>query len=179
MPKSPLSPFLLDRTSDAMPAEERGTGRAGPPRSAMDLDGGELFVVAALRAWVAPLTRPGEPHPEWRDLFRIAGVGVPGTVAFEALMSVIGSQAIRLIDVHCCSCRALGDDETAMLRLVAALQSGDAPGALAVLRGWLPEDAALPALNAARRFAAAMAEAGLVLQSKGRVIAFPLGRTLH
>jgi hypothetical protein len=184
MPKPPLSPFLLDPTAEP-PAPEPGrdacAGQTPAParRGAMDLDAAELFVVATLRAWVAPHMRPGAPHPDWRELFRVAGAGMPAMVAFDGLMSVIGAQAKRLIDVHCCRCPALGDDEALMLRLVAALQSGETLSTLAILGEWLPEEATGPALHTARRFALAIAEAGLSLPRRGQVIAFPAPRTLH
>jgi hypothetical protein len=184
MPKPPLSPFLLDPTAEP-PAPEPGDGacadHAPAPgrRGAMDLDAAELFVVATLRAWVAPHMRPGAPHPDWRELFRMAGAGLPAMVAFDGLMSVIGAQAKRQIDVHCCRCPSLGDDEAGMLRLVAALQSGETLAALDILGDWLPDAAIGPALHAARRFALCIAEAGLSLPRRGQVIAFPATRTLH
>jgi hypothetical protein len=184
MPKLPLSPFLLDPNAEPPVPELRTRACAGPApatgrRGAKELDAAELFVIATLRAWVAPRMRPGEAHPDWRELFRMAGASLPAMVAFDGLMSVIGAQAKRLIDVHCCHCPAVGDDEALMLRLVAALQSGETLPALDILGDWLPHDATGPALHAARRFALAIAESGLSLPRRGQVIAFPATRTLH
>jgi hypothetical protein len=92
-------------------------------RAILDLGPEELFVVAALRAWVAPVMRPGAPHPDWREMFRLAEVASAGAVGFDLLMSVVGSAAQRIIEVRCCRCPSLGADEVAMLRLVAALQN--------------------------------------------------------
>jgi hypothetical protein len=184
MPKFPLSPFLLDPDAEPpVPEPQTGAcaGHATAPgrRGAMDLDAAELFVLATLRAWVAPQMRPGEPHPDWRELCRLAATGAPAMAAFDGLMSVIGAQAKRLIDVHCCCCPSLGEDETLMLRLVAALQAGETLPALAILGDWLPEDAVGPALLAARRFALCVAGAGLSLPRRGQVIAFPATHSLH
>jgi hypothetical protein len=184
MPKLPLSPFLLDPNAELPEPEPRRAGcrHDAPPqgrRGAMDLDAAELFVVAALRAWVAPRMRPGEAHPDWRDLFRLANVGAPAAMAFDGLMSVIGAEAARLIDVHCCSCPALGDDEAGMLRLVSALQSQATLTALEVLGDWLPGHAVGPALRAAMRFSRGMAEAGLSLPRREAVVAFRPNRILH
>jgi hypothetical protein len=184
MPKPALSPFLLDPDADPARSDRADAGQdaaARPPaeRGAMDLDSAELFVVAALRAWVAPHMRPGEQHPDWRELFRLAGVGMPGLLAFDGLMSIIGAQAQRLIDVHCCRCPSLGDDERAMLRLVSALQAEELLGALDVLGDWLPGDAVGPALRAARRFAFAMSEAHVILPRTAAPVALPPARTLH
>lgn len=184
MPKLPLSPFLLDPNAE-LPAPEPASGacaeHAPVPgwRGVMDLDAAELFVVATLRAWVAPHMRPGEAHPDWRELVRLAGAGVPAMVAFDGLMSVIGAQAKRLIDVHCCRCPTLGADETLMLRLVATLQSGEPLAALAILGDWLPDEATGAALSPARCFALAIAEAGLSLPKRGRVLAFSDRHILH
>ena len=184
MPKLPLSPFLLDPNAEPpLPEPRPGVCAAHAPahgrRGAMDLDAAELFVTAALRAWVAPHMHPGEVHPDWRELFRLARLGAPAMVAFDGLMSVIAAQAKRMIDVHCCRCPALGDDEALMLRLVTALQSGEALPALEILGDWLPDEATAPALLAARRFALSIAEAGLALPRRGQVIALRAGRTLH
>lgn len=189
MPKLPLSPYLLDpdaepprpeavtpgRGAARCPAPAPGTGRRG----VMELDAAELLVVAALRAWVAPLTRPGQPHPDWREIFRLAGTEAAAGIGFDALMSVISTHARRLIDVHCCNCPALGEDEAAMLRLVGALQAGQAPAALEVLAGWLPGEAVRPACHAARRFALGLAEAGLVVSLRGGVWACAVSPMLH
>lgn len=188
MPKLPLSPFLLDPNAEPPVREPNAEPHAGAcaahapapgRRGAMDLDAAELFVIAALRAWVAPQMHPGEVHPDWRELFRMARVGAPAMVAFDGLMSIIAAQATRLIDVHCCRCPALGEDEGLMLRLVTALQSGEALPALEILGDWLPDEATAPALLAARRFALSIAEAGLALPRRGQVIALHASRTLH
>jgi hypothetical protein len=145
----------------------------------MELGAAELFVLATLRAWVAMRLRSAEPHPDWQELFRLASVRAPAAIAFDSLMSVVGARAKRRIDVHCCRCPTLGEDEAAMLRLIAALQSDASLAALELLQDWLPEDAIAPALHAARRFALGIAAAGLTLPRRGEVLAFPPRRTLH
>jgi len=129
-------------------------------RAILDLGAEELFVVASLRAWVAPMMRPGTPHPDWREMFRLAGVASAGAVGFELVMSVLGSTAQRVIEVRCCRCPSLGADEVRMLRLVAALQAGDTVAALDVIADWVPPGSITPALRGAERFAAMMSAAG-------------------
>jgi len=147
----------------------------------LDLGPDELFVVGALRAWVAPLMRPGSQHPDWRSLFGIAGVAAPGAAGFDLMLTVIAGSAQRLLEVRCCRCPTLGADEAAMLHLVSALQIGDVPGALDVLSDWLPPDSVPAALRAARHFAAAMAAGGLrvSLQPHDGRPAAGAGRVLH
>lgn len=152
-------------------------------RAMLDLGPDERFVVAALRAWVAPLMHPDCVHPDWQNLFRLAGVAAPAAVAFDQMMSVVASSAQRVLEVRCCRCPTLGADECAMLRLIAALQAGDTLGALDVLPDWLPSGAIAPALRGAQRFAALTATMGLRLPVSVTAPAHqrlaPKGATLH
>lgn len=144
-----------------------------------DLTPGALFVVAALRAWVAPLMYPGEEHPDWREIFRQGGVRSTGAVGFDMVMSVVAGQAQRLLEVRCCHCPGVGADEALMLHMIAALQADDMQGAIAVLADWLPQSALAPALCGARRFAAEISAAGLHLRLAALPTARPVGVALH
>jgi hypothetical protein len=132
-------------------------------RPMLDLLPEELLVVGAFRAWFARRLRPDRPAPDWRALFGVAGIAPSGAVGFDLLLSVIGEDARRLIELRCCSCPALGRDEAALLRLVASLQAGATLAALEVLSDWLPPGVIAPALRGANRFAVAMAAAGFRL----------------
>ncbi|HEY4250756.1 MAG TPA: hypothetical protein VGM87_06135 [Roseomonas sp.] len=148
-----------------MPADDCGhhTEPAPGERGAYDLGSGELFVVAALRAWVAPIRDPDGTHPDWQALFRMAGVAGEAAHAFDRLMGIVARSAIRLLDVRCCRCPGVGADEEAMLRIIGALQAGEALSAIEDLIDWLPQDALTPALQGAQRFATLTAAAGLRL----------------
>ena len=151
-------------------------------RALLDLGPEELFVVAALRAWVAPVMRPGMAHPDWREMFRLAGVSSAGAVGFDLLMSVVGSAAQRIIEVRCCRCPSLGADEVAMLRLVNAMQNADTLSALDVISDWVPPGSVAPALRGAQRFAAMMSAAGHRLPAQAIPMAAmqrPEGAVLH
>ncbi len=171
MPKPPLSPYLLPSSADA-PASDPPPR----PRAAMSLGAAELLLVGAFRAWVAPLVRPGAPHPDWREIFVLARLDPATTVAFDAMMSILAAQARRLIAVPCCACPGVGEDEAAAIRLFAALQRRDLPPALDILGDWLAPEAVEPALRAAQRVAIGMADGGLVLPSAA---ALPPTATLH
>ncbi|WP_426958432.1 hypothetical protein [Muricoccus radiodurans] len=143
----------------------------------MELREGELFVAAALRTWVVTLKRPGASHPDWRGIMRLAGLGAVGSDAFHRLMSIVAQSACRSLDVRCPPCPSLSVDEAGMLRLVASVQRGESGGGLDVLSDWLLPEAWPAALDAARRFASAMEEAGLRLPP---VFSHrPAGVTLH
>jgi hypothetical protein len=145
-------------------------------RAALDLGAEELFVLGAFRAWVAPRMRPGAAHPDWRELFRLAGAPAAAAVGLDLLLSVVAAHAQRLIEVRCCACPSLGPDEEALLRLVAALQAGDSLDALDVLSDWLPPGMVAPALRGAQRFATLIAAAGLRLPAAARA---RVAATLH
>jgi len=170
MSRIPLSPFVFPANGSEPGAPASRTASACAehlPRPGegdmMALGPAALFVVASLRVWAAPLMRPNERHPDWQGLFRLAAVAPHGLVGFDVLMTVIGAHARRPIDVHCCACPVLGEDERSMLRLVAALQAGMTTEAVMVLADWLPEDVIVPALTGARQFAAEMSRASLML----------------
>ncbi|SHJ80443.1 hypothetical protein SAMN02745194_03406 [Roseomonas rosea] len=131
----------------------------------MDLDAEELFVIAALRAWVAPLQAPGAPHPDWREIMRLAIAPAAAATAFDMLMTIIAHGARRSLDVRSPPCPSLGEAEVGLLALVAALQAGGTAAATEVLRDWLWDEAVPGALRAAEHFAALTAEAGLQLPS--------------
>lgn len=160
MPKPPLSPYLLPSS----PGTDAPAADAPPrPRATMSLGAPELLLVGAFRAWVAPLVRPGAPHPDWREMFVLARLAPATMVAFDAMMGILAAQSRRLIAVPCCSCPGVGEDEVAAIRLVAALQRRDLLPAFGILGDWLTPEAVGPALRAARRVAIGMADGGLVL----------------
>ncbi|WP_439596262.1 hypothetical protein [Falsiroseomonas sp.] len=155
-------------------------------RPMRELDAGELLVAGALRAWVAPLMAPAERHPDWRRYLGLGGLAAEGLAAFDRLMRLVAHAARRSLDVRCCRCPGLSPDEAALLQLVAALQAGQSFAALEVLTDWLPEPALMPALAAARDFAAALHRARAALPPFGCAMPFAsasaasLGpRTLH
>jgi hypothetical protein len=166
-----------------MPAGDCNHTEPAPgERAALDLGSGELFVLAALRAWVAPHRDPEGVHPDWRSLFAMAGVAAEAAQSFDRLLGIVACGATRLLDMRCCRCPGIGADEEALLRIVAALQGGDALSALDDLADWLPPSALTPALQGAQRFAALTAAAGLRLPLAPPAAHSPAasaGRVLH
>lgn len=137
-------------------------------RPVMDLGAEELFVLAALRAWVAPRQSPGHPHPDWREIMRLAIAPRAAAVAFDLFMSIVAHAARRSLDVRSPPCPSLGQAEMGLLQLVTALQVGNRTAALEVLEDWLWGEAVPSALRAAEHFAALTAEAGLQLPLPSR-----------
>jgi hypothetical protein len=122
----------------------------------------ELFVLAALRHWVAPQRDPAGDHGDWRGAFRAAAIEDIAP-SFDALCRIIGTAALAPLDVRCVRCARLGEDEAWMLQLVSLLQRDRIVEAAAILEHWLPRAAARIAFAHAGSFAAAMAGAGLIV----------------
>jgi hypothetical protein len=148
-------------------------------RFATDLEAAELFVVGALRAWVAPLMRPGRPHPDWREIFQLAGVPPLASDSFDSMMSVLSHSAARLIDVRCCRCPSISRDEIGMLLLVGGLQDGDLLAAVEVLHDWLHPGVVPVMYPPAQRFAAMAGAAGLRLPKPAHGRRLQVASVLH
>ncbi len=146
-----MDPGACDPDHEPLPGE----------RAALALDGAGLLIVGGLRSWVTPLRAPGAGHPDWRELFGMAGLAGPAALAFDGMMSVLARSAQRSLDVRCCHCPSVSADEEAMLSAVIALQAGDTGDALRLLADWLPATALPEALRHLRRFATIAAAAGL------------------
>ncbi len=168
--------------SPAQAGHCRGGGTADPV-CALDLDLPGLALVGSLRAWVAPLLRPGERHPDWRG--PLLALRAPAAVVFawHRLLSAVSVGAARPVEVRCPRCLGLSPDEARLLRVVAALATLPvaapplAPGratpveGVAAARGRALAEAELAALlrpearagavTAAAELAAALAAAGL------------------
>jgi hypothetical protein len=114
------------------------------------------------RLWAADCgdaTRPAR----WEGAFRAARITETGAPAFDLLMRIVAHAARRSLDVRVSRCRRLGHDEGLLLRLVSLLQRDRLVEASAILDLWLPRAAVQVAALAAAGFAAALAEAGLIM----------------
>jgi hypothetical protein len=123
----------------------------------------ELFVVVSVRLWAAPYRDPTGDHPAWQSGFASAGIGGDGVVGFDTLFRIVVAAHRRTLDVRSLRCGRLGRDEVLLLQLVGLLQREMIDDALAMLSEWLPPAAIHMALLPAQRFAAGLAEAGLVI----------------
>jgi hypothetical protein len=129
----------------------------------IELRTAEIFVVASVRLWAAPYRDPAGDHPGWQNGFAAARISGDGVTGFDTLFRILVAGHRRCLDVRCLRCGRLGQDEALMFELVGLLQQIRIDGALAILSEWLPPAAVHMALLPAQRFAAALAEAGLVI----------------
>jgi hypothetical protein len=129
----------------------------------IELRTAELFVVTSMRLWAAPYRDPAGDHPEWQYGFAAARIGGDGVVGFDTLFRILVAAHRRCFDVRCLRNGRLGQDEALLLQLVGLLQRGRIDEALTVLAEWLPPAAVHMALLPAQRFAAALAEVGLLI----------------
>jgi hypothetical protein len=123
----------------------------------------ELFVLAALRHWVAPHRDPAGTHGDWRGAFRAAAIEETGAPSFDSFCRILGTAALSPLDVRCVKCARLGEDEAWLLQLVSLMQRDRVIEAAAILEHWLPRAAARIAFAYVGSFAAAMAGAHLVV----------------
>jgi hypothetical protein len=123
----------------------------------------ELLIVAALRLWVAIQQDPAGDVADWRGAFAAAGIAPGGACGFGGLMRILAAPARRPFDVRQLYCRRLGRDEGRLLHRVSLVQRGRSEAATALLALWLPPAAVRHAAVRAGDFAAALADAGLVV----------------
>ena len=122
----------------------------------------ELFVLAALRHWVAPQRDPGGTHGDWRGAFQAAAIEDTAVPSFDSFLRILGTARAPL-DVRCVKCARLGEDEAWLLQLISLMQRDRVIEAAAILEHWLPRAAARIAFAHVGSFAAAMAGARLVV----------------
>ena len=123
----------------------------------------EMYVVCAARLWVAH--HKGAPGAA-RDLdrgFAMAGVEEDGLVGLCRFFDTVAAAAGRSLDIRCVKCPHLGEDEAALLQMVAHLHHGAERGAVMLLEDWLPQSAVRIALAPLAAFTAALTDAGLVV----------------
>ena len=82
----------------------------------------ELFVICSLRLWVSGWQDRSETPPDWRKGFKVAGMADGGDAAFDELLRVVATTAVRSLDVRCRQCAHLGQDEGWLLQLLSLLQ---------------------------------------------------------
>lgn len=123
----------------------------------------ELFVLAALRHWVAPHRDPQGDYGDWSGAFRAAGIEESGAPSFDAFCHILGTAARTPLEVRCVKCARLGEDEGWLLQLVSLMQRDRVIEAAAILEHWLPRAAARIAFAHIGSFAAAMAGARLIV----------------
>lgn len=124
---------------------------SGRPVTALGVEA--RFVLTGLRGWLST-HRSGDEAPNWRKLFALAELPPEAAAAFGSFMAIVQQTMRRALDLRCCQCPQVGEDEEAMLRVVAALQRDDRLGALEDISDWLETEGVMPALGAAGRFAA-------------------------
>ncbi len=144
-----------------------------------ELETAEQFTLWAIRSWV-------EAHKASTTIFdRLAKgfdlAGVPdGLFALDEMLSVIAASSCVQIDVRCVRCQSIGDGESAMLKILIAAQAGRLTSVRDGFANWLPPAAVRLAADAARRFAASLWSAGMVLPSRQQLpVALPRTSISH
>jgi len=141
----------------------RPSRRASPDGHARihDLRTAEMLVVSVLRLWAEPLRAPEETHPHWQDGLTAAGLSNDAAVAFDTVMRITVSAAVRPLDIHRPHCPMLGQDEGLLLDMIRLLQQGRHGEAGVLLSDWLALAGVRMALAPLCILASALDKAGL------------------
>ena len=131
---------------------------------------GQRFLLWAIRQWVWTLKSKDEGHATLRDGFRQAGLE-DGYFVIDELLAVLGSAAIKSIDIRCPRCPGISADEKALIAVIAALQKDDTSTSTGLLEGWLPPSVVWLAQRPAAQLARLMEGIGLELELTERVLA--------
>lgn len=123
----------------------------------------EMYVVCAARLWVAHYKGAQGASRDLERGFATAGVAEEGLASLCRFFDTVAVAAGRPLDIRCVKCPRLGEDEAALLQMVAYLQHGVERGATTLLEGWVPQAAVRVALAPLAGFAGALADAGLVV----------------
>lgn len=138
------------------------------PRDPGDLAPGAALVLWGFRRRAALMLRDVPADGRYYDAFARNGVAA-AAFTLDALTCVIGTAALRPVDVRCEACPEVSPDEAALLAACARAAEGDpSAGALEPL---LPPAALRFARAHVRGIAAVLAAAGLAWNSFGRPLA--------
>jgi hypothetical protein len=123
----------------------------------------EMYVVCSARLWVAHYRGIEGAALDLERGFTAAGVADEGLAALCRFFDTVAAAAARGLDIRCVRCAHLGDDEAVLLQAVSHLQQGCEARAMRLLEDWMPAAALRVAMAPLAAFAAALAEAGLVV----------------
>ncbi len=131
----------------------------------------EQFTLWAIRSWVEAYKASMPICDRLAKGFDLAGMP-EGLPTLDEMLSVVAASACVQIDVRCVRCRTIGDGECVMLKILVAAQAGRLTSVRDGFASWLPPAAVRVAADAARRFAAVLWSAGMVLPPRE---ALPVG----
>lgn len=130
-----------------------------------ELETAEQFTLWAIRSWVEAYKASTPIFDRLAKGFDLAGAP-DGLFALDEMLSVVAASSCVQIDVRCIRCQSIGDGEGAMLKILVAAQAGQLASVRDGFAIWLPPAAVRLAADAARRFAASLWSAGMVLPSR-------------
>jgi hypothetical protein len=135
-----------------------------------DRDPGEIAAGAALILWGfrhrATLMRQDKPADAHYHAAFIRNGVASAAYTLEALTWIIGTTALRPVDVRCVACPEISADEAALLDACARAADGD--GSAAALAAFLPATSARFARSYAIGIASILREAGFAWNAVGR-----------
>lgn len=133
------------------------------PQLLSELGTAELFVLSSLRLWFLSHCDREREYPDWRHAFATAGIGKPGTWAFDRLCRIVGTTTLRSLDIHWLQCGRTGEYESCLLKVIGSLQHSQPAIAERALLQWCPPAAVRLALEAGLALAAALDSRSLLI----------------
>jgi hypothetical protein len=107
-------------------------------RVEIGLDWSDLVTVRLLRRWVAARTEQGAPFPALVALAHELGCPAEAAVALGSLFQLTEGCLGRPLEAECCCSRAIGEDERAVLLMIAAAPAPGLPAATSEIPHGLP-----------------------------------------
>ena len=102
------------------------------------LDWTDLVTVRLLRRWVAAREELGNPFPSLVDLAKQLDCPAEAAVALGSLFQLTEGCLGRPLEAECCCSRSIGEDEKAVLLMIAAASDPDLPAATREIPHGLP-----------------------------------------
>lgn len=145
--------------------EQTSLSRVGDPKVASDLNAPEMIILWTLRSWVWETVAHGKVGATFAERFADVDC-LDAAPPLASFLEIVGSVAIRRIQIHKPCCSQLGSDEKRFLHVFEAQQNGRALEAFEALSQLLPPTAVRVALDHALKIAQCFGRSGMFLAER-------------
>ena len=128
-----------------------------------ELETAELFIISSLRLWFLARLDRERLYPCWRHGFARMGISCRGAWGFDQLCRILGTTAVRSLDIHQLQCPRIGDYEAGVVRALGFIQHDRLKAAQSALLDWCPASAVRVALEPVGALADALHERSLLI----------------
>jgi hypothetical protein len=128
-----------------------------------ELETTELFIISSLRLWFITRLDRERAYPCWRHGFARSGISCRGAWGFDQLCRILGTTAVRSLDIHRLECPRIAAYEAGVLRTLGFIQHNRPDAARFALLDWCPASVVRIALEPAGALADALQECSLLI----------------